>query len=278
MKTCPKCNTINPANAKFCMHCGIDLSDIPDSVEEKKVEVSQPKPNPTPNNTNSAVKPRKKKPITGKIIAWLMFFVFVAGLVEGYLLYDQHQKSILREAEIARLQEQQDSIDEVLYQRELKQEELDRQEERRIEDLTVYIQNIYSMRGKYRYNIRKYYSSSLRSAYNHWEVDSIKGPEPLLYEKYWDKPQWVVRKFKPRIVEAESPTDSSATIIVDVKFDVYNSSDDSCVGEDSHRDEFSLVYERGEWRIDDLIRDGKSCKKRYLENSTDFLNESIIRE
>ena len=36
---CPKCQTINPASAKFCMECGLDLVMI---VEASPIDYSQP--------------------------------------------------------------------------------------------------------------------------------------------------------------------------------------------------------------------------------------------
>ncbi len=286
MKICPKCNSQLADEARFCENCGTKLDAVTTCPAcgkpiasganfcmycGKSISGNTPAPSPAPQ-------PEKKSSHTGlKILAFLFFIVLAAAAYGGYRFYSQRQEKIRLEEQKARELEIADSLAEVQYEEQLRLEELKKEEEHRIEDLKVFIASLYSYRGEYRDKILKYYSSDLRKAYKSWDREDLLGPQALLYEKKWDEGcgTWVnVRNYKKEIVEAESPTDSVATIQVKVTFALYSAyEDEDFMEDDSHNDVFHLIYEGGEWKIDDLVRDGKSSKEKYKNNSSDFGKE-----
>lgn len=284
MKQCPKCKTQLPDEALFCANCG-------EKVAEILVCPSCGKPvargskfcmscGADVQGTAPVLEPEKPKvKHTGRNIAIFLFLMLVVAAVAGYVYYGytQEQARIAQE-KLDREQAIADSLEEVEYEAQLKAEKAKVEEEHRLEELNVFISSLYSYRGEYRNKIVKYYTRDLRAAYNEWEpTQELEGPQALLFEKKWDEGcgTWViVRNFKKEIVSGSSPTDSIAEVIVDVTFDLYSAYEDEPYMEsDSHKDIFKLKYESGEWKVDDLIRDGKSSKQKYRNGSSDFGRE-----
>lgn len=264
MTTCPKCGKMVIAGTKFCMYCGTKLTA--ESAPSGQQPLQSPQPQPVP---------QKKSSFSGVLI-FFMLLLLAAGGYFGYRYYMDLQEKKQQEIEEREL-EIADSLENVRYEEQLRLEKLKLEEEHRIEDLNVFIASLYSCRGEYREKILKHYSSDLRSAYKSWSREDLEGPQALFFDKKWDDgcSVWVaVRNFKKEIVEASSPTDSIATVTVNVRFALYGTHDDEpYLDTDTHKDEFYLIYEGGEWKIDDFIRDGKSAKKRYRENSSDYGRE-----
>lgn len=271
MTTCPGCGKMVMSGTKFCMYCGARLSGTPQpqspQPQSPQPQSSQPLPTPPKKSTNWGA----------RIIGFLALVFIGTGGYFAYSVYSRHQAKIRQQEEEARELAIADSLEEVRYEEQLKMEKLKEAEEHRIEDLTVFISSLYSLRGEYGDKIVKHYSDDLRSAYRSWHREDLSGPQPLFYDKKWNDgcSKWVIiRNFKKEVAEAESPTDSIATFKVDVNFALYSAKDDEPYLEsDSHRDEFHLIYEHGEWKVDDLIRDGKSSKQRYRDSSSDFGRE-----
>jgi len=256
--TCPSCGKSISSGARFCMHCG------------SSVYGTAPAPNPV------APPEKKNRHIAAKIFGTLFLIVLAAAAYGGYRFYAQHQEKIRLEEQKARELEIADSLAEVQYEEELRLEKLKQEEEHRIEDLKVFVASLYGCRGEYRDKILKYYSSDLRRAYRSWENDELQGPQALLFEKKWEEGcgKWnSIRNYKKEVVEAESPTDSIATVQVKVTFALYTAEDDEFMETDSHDDVFHFIYEGGEWKIDDLVRDGKSSKDKYKNGSADYGKE-----
>lgn len=284
MKLCPKCNSKLPDEALFCANCGEKVADISTCPSCGKpvargskycmfcgVDVNNP------SQTAQPVKPKEKH--TGRNIAIFLFLMLVAAAAAGYVYYGytQEQARIAQE-KLDREQAIADSLEEVEYEARLKAEQAKAEEQHRLEELGVFINSLYAYRGEYRNKIVKFYTRELRAAYNDWEpTQELEGPQALLFEKKWDEGcgTWVlVRNFKKEIIDGTSPNDSIAEIAVDVTFDLYSAYDDEPFMEsDSHKDVFKLKYESGEWKIDDLIRDGKSSKQKYRNGSSDFGRE-----
>lgn len=287
MKTCTKCGTQNPGVAKYCTNCGHVFREMKSCPRCGNMVVSGnnycmycgEKLNPeAPDHVSSkGIGQRKSSSgCAGKVIAFLMVVVLIAGGVEGYLLYQQYKSDKYTSEKEIRQAYVEDSLEHVEYERQQNLEKLRIAEEHRLEELNVYITNLYSMRGKYCDKILKYYSDDLRGAYKKWTRDDLDGPQALLFDAKWDNgcvPWVTIRNFKIKIGECSSPTDSIATVNVTVKFTPYDASNDSYMGKAVYEDRFQLKYERGEWRIDDFVRNGKSAKQRYLENSTDYGRE-----
>lgn len=269
MVTCPNCGKFVVSGTKFCMYCG---SSITGESTNGNASLQQPQAPMQPM-------PPKKKMGAGTIALCVLGFLLAVAAVAGYfyMSYTKEQERLRMEQE-AREQAIEDSLEQVRFEEQTKAEEAKKAEEQRIEDVSVFVRSMYSYRGEYRNKIVKFYSSDLKSAYKSWHTDDefLIGPQALFFDKKWDEGcgTWViVRNFKTEIVEASSPDENTAIVEVNVTFALYSAyEDEDFMQNDSHKDVLHLKYE-GEWKIDDLVRDGKSVKAAYRAGSSAYGRE-----
>lgn len=274
MISCPNCNAQLADEAVFCEHCGKQL-------QTSNVCPFCGKPlNPGAKFCSNCGKSigsenAPKKNYVWWIVGAVVALLLIGGGVAFYLINKQ-------KADEARLQQEQelrelamkDSLEEVQYQQELLQQQEAEALQARTDEIRAFITACYSYHGQYMDKIKRYYSTSLLNAVNSWSApEGLDGPMPLLFEKKWDEGcgSWCeIRNYKPTITEISTPDENSATVTATVAFDVHSAYEDQEYLESaSHSDVFKLVQEGGEWRIDDLIRDGSSMKQKYSMGSED---------
>ena len=261
MVSCPKCGKLIMDGSHFCMYCGQNITGVPSNMPNANIPQQPDEP---------------KKSNTGKVIGIIFSLLLALAAIGGYLYYSYVQKQEqLRIEEELRQEAIEDSLEQVLFEEQAKAEAAKKAESDRLEDVSVFVKSLYSYRGEYRNKIIRFYTSDLLSAYKKWHTDDeeLDGPQALFYEKKWDEGcgTWVIiRNFKSEIVEGSSPDEFTATVEVNVSFAVYSAyENEEFMQNDSHNDVLYLKYE-GEWKIDDLVRDGKSVKDAYLKSSSNY--------
>lgn len=285
MITCPNCGEQVPDAANFCTHCGVNIHEMVSCPKcGKMVMKGTAFCMYCGQNMNGAVPPvepekKKKKSGVATFFKWFFAILFLAAAgVAAYYFYNLKETKRLEEEKILREQALQDSIDNALYELELKEEEARIAEEQRIEDLKPFVATLYTCHGPHRDKILRYYTADLRAAYNSWNAtEELQGPQALFFEKKWEEgcSTWCLMKnYKHAIVEASSPDETSAVIHTTVSFALYSAYDDQpFIQMQEHKDVLYLKYEAGEWKIDDLVRDGLSIKKAYNSGSLKYGRE-----
>lgn len=255
MKICPKCNTKLRDEARFCDICGVEL--------------------------DKAHQERKKSRAGLWMFLVFLFLLLVGGAYFGFAYYRQvliHQaEEDMRARELAI----QDSLDQVAYDEKCREDSLKQLEaSHRVDDLQVLIGAVYNCRKSRPDDVVKYYSLDLKDAYRSWNNEYLVGPQGFLFEKLWEggcQSNLKIKNYRTEFLEASSPSDGVATFKVKVTFSVHDSSnEDSFVKEVTHVDVFKLIKEVGNWRIDDLVRDGVSAKSGYRNGSSDFGKEECL--
>lgn len=274
MVSCPNCNAELADGALFCEHCGKQLqtSNVCPFCGQQLNPGAKFCPNCGKSiGGDNAPKKNYVWWIVGAVVALLL----IGGGVAFYLINKQKEDEarIQQERELRELA-LQDSLEEVQYQEQLLQQQEAEALQARKDEIRAFITSCYSYREQYMDKIKRYYSTSLLNASNSWIApEGLNGPMPLFFEKKWDEGcgSWCeTRNFKPTITEISTPDETSATVTATVAFDVYSAYEDQEYMESvSHSDVFHLIHEGGEWKIDDLIRDGSSMKQRYTSSSED---------
>ena len=214
-----------------------------------------------------------------KFFFFLLFLGLIAGAYFGYGYYQQKVAEQIAADSIARQLAIQDSIAQAEYEAKLVEDSLKQvAAAHRVEDLEVLVGEIYNCRKGHPNDVVGYYSLGLKNAYLSWENENLQGPQGLLFERKWEggcDNRLKIKNYQTEVLEASSPEDNAATFKVKVTFSIYDSvDDDSFVKDVAHTDVFKFVNEHGNWRIDDLIRDGLSVKSRYSSGSSDFGKET----